>query len=169
MTSKPIRPTFQPAGVSLVQATKYTRSGVIALMLAHVAGLIDLVALPLWVGTLVQHYKLDFEHAGMTVTLFLLGVVAASLWFAPRFDHLPRRTCAIAGYALSAAGFVLVPAAPSWSSLLILHALAGLGTGRGLSMVHGAIGRSANPHQLFAYAGTALVYSLSCSTGRYRC
>jgi len=47
------------------------------LMVAHVAGLVDLVALPLWVSALVQHYGLDYAHAGLTVTLFLLGVVGA--------------------------------------------------------------------------------------------
>ena len=126
------------------------------LMLTHVAGMIDLVALPLWIGALVQHYGLDFERAGMTVTLFLAGVVAASLWFAPRFDRLPRRGCAIAGYAIGAAGFLLAPQTSTWPALLALHAAAGLGIGCGLSMAHGTMGRNLNPHRLFALSGTAL-------------
>jgi predicted MFS family arabinose efflux permease len=134
----------------------YPPHAVIVLALANVAGLIDLVALPLWIGTLVQHGGLDYEHAGITVTLFLLGVVAASLWCAPRFERLPRRACAIGGYALSAACFLLAPQVTGWSALLALHLLAGIGTGSGLSMAHGAMGRAVNPHRLFAYAGTAL-------------
>jgi hypothetical protein len=33
--------------------------GRIALGVAHCAGLIDLVALPLWIGALINHYHLD--------------------------------------------------------------------------------------------------------------
>ncbi|WP_075790941.1 MFS transporter [Massilia putida] len=134
------------------QATR----GTFALMLAHVAGLIDLVALPLWVGTLVQHYGLDFEHAGLTVTLFLLGAVGASVWSAPRFDRVPRRLCAAGGFAVSAAGLLMASRATAWPALVALHIVAGIGTGCGLSMAHGAMGRSGNPHRLFALAGTAL-------------
>jgi len=123
------------------------------LMLGHVAGMIDLVALPLWVGTLVQHVGLDFEHAGMTVTLFLLGVVIASLVC---FDRLPQRPLAVGGYLLSAAAFYAIAQSTDGPALLGLHALAGVGAGCGLSMVHGAMGRSANPHRMFALAGTAL-------------
>jgi predicted MFS family arabinose efflux permease len=132
------------------------------MLLAHVAGLIDLVALPLWVGTLVADYRLDFEHAGMTVTVFLLGVVCASLWFAPRFDRLSPRLCAIVGYAVSAVGLFLVALCESWPPLLMLHIVAGIGTGCGLSMAHGAMGRSANPHRLLALAGIVLgVFAVS--------
>ncbi|MES2264881.1 MAG: MFS transporter [Pseudomonadota bacterium] len=125
-------------------------------MVAHVAGMIDLVALPVWVGTLVQHYRYDFEQAGLTVTLFLLGVVAASLLLAPRFMRLPRRMIAIAGYGVSAAAFLLAAASGERGVMLALHALAGLGAGCGLSITHGTIGRSPNPHRLFAMAGAAL-------------
>lgn len=127
-----------------------------SLLLANVAGMIDLVALPLWLGILVQHYGLDFERAGLTVTLFLLGVVAASLWFAPRFDRLPPRLCAMLGFATSAAGLLLVPHVTSWPVLVALHIFAGIGTGCGLSVAHGAMGRSPNPHRLYALGGMAL-------------
>jgi len=130
--------------------------GKAVLMIAHVAGMIDLVALPVWVGTLVQHYHYDFKRAGMTVTCFLLGVVAASLLAGPRFHRLPRRWCAVAGYALSALGFLMAAATTDSAALLGLHVVAGAGTGLGLSMTHGAIGRSPNPHRLFAMAGAAL-------------
>lgn len=130
------------------------RNGV--LMLGHVAGMVDLVALPLWVGTLVQHHGMDFEHAGLTVTLFLLGAVCASAALAPRFDRLPHRVCAIAGYSLAAVCLHSVSRATAVPVLFALHAAAGVGTGTALSMVHGAMGRSVNPHRLFALAGTTL-------------
>lgn len=126
------------------------------LMLAHIAGMIDLIALPVWVGALVQHYGFDLEHAGMVVTAFLLGAVAASLFAAPRFNRLPRRWCAVGGYALAAGAFFAASGQASFGALLPLHALAGLAVGTGLSMTHGTIGRSANPHRLFAMVGMAL-------------
>lgn len=126
------------------------------LMLAHFAGMIDLVALPVWVGALAQHYGYDLEHAGMIVTAFLLGAVAASLYAAPRFNRLPQRLCAMGGYGGAALAFAAATRADTFAALLVLHALAGLSLGIGLSMVHGAIGRSPNPHRLFAMAGAAL-------------
>lgn len=126
------------------------------LMLAHFAGMIDLVALPVWVGALAQHYGYDLEHAGMIVTAFLLGAVAASLFAAPRFNRMPHRLCAMGGYGGAALAFACATQVDTFAALLCLHALAGVSLGFGLSMVHGAIGRSANPHRLFAMAGAAL-------------
>ena len=39
------------------------------LMVAHCAGMVDLVALPVWVGTLISAYKFDPQQAGGLVTL----------------------------------------------------------------------------------------------------
>ena len=47
--------------------------GHVALIVAHCAGMVDLVALPVWVGTLIQYYKLDPQQAGGLATLFLIG------------------------------------------------------------------------------------------------
>ena len=47
--------------------------GRIALMAGHCAGMIDLVALPVWVGALIAHYGFDPQQAGGLVTLFLAG------------------------------------------------------------------------------------------------
>ncbi|GAB3464855.1 MFS transporter [Massilia terrae] len=126
------------------------------LMLCHFVGMVDLVALPVWVGTLVQHYGFDLEYAGMIVTAFLLGAVAASLFAAPLYNRLPRRACAAGGYGVAALAFLAASQAHGLGALLALHLVAGLATGAGLSVVHGTIGRSANPHRLFALAGTAL-------------
>ena len=51
--------------------------GRLALMAAHCAGMVDLVALPLWVGILMSHYRFDPQQAGGVVTLFLVGAVVA--------------------------------------------------------------------------------------------
>jgi predicted MFS family arabinose efflux permease len=125
-------------------------------MLGHFAGMIDLVALPVWMGVLVQSYGWDLEHAGMAVSAFLVGAVAASLFAAPRFNRLPRRACAVGGYALAAAAFGAASQAASFTHLLPLHLLAGLAVGVGLSIAHGTIGRSSNPHRLFGIAGASL-------------
>jgi len=126
------------------------------LMLCHVAGMVDLVALPVWVGTLAQHYGFDLEHAGMIVTTFLLGAVGASLVAAPLYTRLPRAACASGGYAVAALAFLAASRVAGFGALAALHLVAGIATGTALSVAHGTIGRSANPHRLFAMAGTAL-------------
>jgi MFS family permease len=126
------------------------------LMLCHFAGMVDLVALPVWVGTLAQHYGFDLEHAGMIVTAFLLGAVGASLVAAPLYNRLPRAACAFGGYGVAALAFLAASRVSGFGVLAALHLVAGVATGTALSVAHGTIGRSANPHRLFALAGTAL-------------
>ena len=65
--------------------------GRVALMVAHCAGMVDLVALPVWVGTLMGHYRFDPQQAGGLATLFLAAAVLASVTLAPLFGRLPRR------------------------------------------------------------------------------
>lgn len=125
-------------------------------MLSHVAGMVDMVALPLWVGALVQHYKFDPQQAGGLVTLFLIAIVLASITLAPRFDRLPRRWMATVGYAITAIAFFAASKSVAFPVLALLHFVGGLGVGCGLSITHGVIGRSSNPHRLFAMAQFAL-------------
>ncbi len=130
--------------------------GRIALMVAHCAGMVDLVALPVWVGTLISSYKLDPQQAGGLVTLFLVGAVASSLFFAPRFTRIRGRTAASVGFGVAALAFFGVSQTTSYASMGALHALAGVAAGCGLTFTHGTIGRSVNPHRLFAIVGMAL-------------
>ena len=69
-------------------STTESRGGRAALMVAHCAGMVDLVALPVWVGTLMARYGFDPQQAGALATLFLAGAVTASLWVARRFHRL---------------------------------------------------------------------------------
>jgi hypothetical protein len=57
-------------------------------MVGHCAGMVDLVALPVWVGALIAQYHFDPQRAGGLVTLFLIGAVISSLVFAPRFNRV---------------------------------------------------------------------------------
>jgi predicted MFS family arabinose efflux permease len=130
--------------------------GRIALMVAHCAGMVDLVALPVWVGTLMAQYHFDPQQAGGLVTLFLLSAVLASSVMAPRFHRLQGRWVAVPGFALAALAFLAAARMTDFASLAGLHVLSGLGAGAALSVTHGTIGRSASPHRLFAIVGTAL-------------
>lgn len=127
-----------------------------ALVIAHCAGMIDLVALPVWVGALVARYGFEPQAAGGLATLFLLGAVAASAIFAPRYTRMNQKWVATLGFAVSAAAFYAASLQTGFGALAALHLLAGFATGSALSMVHGTIGHSANPHRLFAMAGIGL-------------
>ena len=59
-----------------MQASTESWRGRIALMVAHCAGMVDLVALPVWVGALIAQYGFSPQQAGGLATLFLLGAVA---------------------------------------------------------------------------------------------
>ena len=127
-----------------------------ALIVAHCAGMVDLVALPIWVGALVARYGFDPQQAGALATLFLVGVVVASVALAPWFNRLHGRRVATLGFAVSAAGCGLAATVNDFATLALLHALCGLVTGAALSFTHGTIARSSRPQRLFAFAGTGL-------------
>lgn len=133
-----------------------SRRGRFALMVAHCAGMVDLVALSVWVGALIAQYGLDPQRAGGLPTLFLVGAVLASLVLAPRIQRLRGRWLAGAGFAVSAIAFFMAAHTVAYAQLALLHLLAGVAAGAALSVTHGTIARSANPHRLFALAGLAL-------------
>jgi predicted MFS family arabinose efflux permease len=139
-------------------ATRLGALGTVALMIAHCAGMVDLVALPVWVGTLIGAYHLDPQQAGLLATLFLAGAVLSSLFFSPRLNRLPTRAMATIGFGVATLAFLCIVsvAIDHYSEMVVLHTIAGIAVGCGLSFTHGTIGRSRNPHRLFAIAGLAL-------------
>lgn len=135
---------------------KYGAGGTAALVAAHCAGMLDLIALPVWVGALVERFGFSPQQAGGIVTLFLLGAVAASVFVAPRLNRINQKLAASAGYGVATLAFFAASTQTGFVELAALHLVAGLSVGAALSMVHGAIGKSANPHRLFALAGIAI-------------
>ena len=83
-------------------------------------------------------------------------LVIASMVLAPRFDRLPGRTLATLGFGVATLAFGLLVRVSDYATMAALHALAGVAAGSALSMTHGTIARSANPHRLFAGVGMAL-------------
>ena len=130
--------------------------GRVALMVAHCAGMVDLVALPVWVGTLISRYGLDPQRTGLLATLFLVGAVLASVVLAPLFHRLRGRWVATLGFGLSGVGFWALSTTQDFATLAVLHGLCGMAAGAALSVTHGTIARSVNPHRLFAIVGIAL-------------
>lgn len=133
-----------------------SRRGRVALMVAHCAGMVDLVALSIWVGALIAHYGFDPQQAGGLPTLFLVGAVLASVTLAPWIQRLRGRWVAAIGFGVSALAFFLAARVTGYAELAALHALAGVAAGAALSVTHGTIAQSANPHRLFAVVGIAL-------------
>lgn len=135
-----------------------TRTALAALVICHCAGMLDMVALPVWVGALVERYHFTAQQAGGIVTLYLAGAFLASLVLAPRFNNLNQRLTATCGFAVSATAFFVASLQSDFPSLAALHLIGGLGIGAALSMAHGTMGRTANPHRMFAISFTALAF-----------
>ncbi|VVE38775.1 hypothetical protein PMO31116_04005 [Pandoraea morbifera] len=135
---------------------KLPRTQAAALIVAHVVGMIDLVALPLWIGALMNRYGWNPAQAGFQVTVYLACAVLASAWLAPRSPRIRGRRAASLSYLVAAAAFGGLAVAPSFALVAALHVLAGAGVGCGLSLAHGAIARTGNPHRLFACAHLGL-------------
>ncbi len=136
--------------------TTYSRRALLALMVAHCAGMLDLVALPVWIGTLVAHYHFNAQQAGLLASLFLGGAVLASVTLARRFDPARARRTVTLGFSLSALLFGLAALTPQFVLLAVLHAASGASTGMALSVTHGTLARGSHPHRGFALVGMAL-------------
>lgn len=130
--------------------------GRMALMAGHCAGMVDLVALPVWVGTLMSVYRFDPQQAGLLATLFLTGAVVSSLALAPFFQRLHGRWVAALGFGCAAVGFAAASTTANFGMLALLHTVSGIAAGAALSVTHGTIARSRNPHRLFAMVGISL-------------
>ena len=131
--------------------------GRISLVLCNCAGMIDIVALPVWVGiVLIGQYGLDPQRAGALATFFLGAVVASSLFFSPRIDRIRSTIAVPAGFGVAAAAFFALAATRDYGTMAALHIIGGLAVGCGMSFTHSVIGSSANPHRLMAIAFTAL-------------
>lgn len=135
---------------------KFGKGAVVALVIAHCAGMLDLIALPVWVGALVERFGFSPQQAGGLATLFLLGAVAASALAAHRFNRVNQRVVATGGFALAALSFFLASTQSGIVPLAVLHLTAGISVGAALSMVHGTMGHAENPHRLFATAGISI-------------
>ena len=132
--------------------------GRLVLSLNNVAGMMDLVILPLWVGGMIASFGYSPVLAGGIVTLYLIGVLLANLAVSRRFGDVSERFVAAAGFGLAALLFAAIAwksspgAVPAPALMAVLHLCAGFGAGAALAVVHGTIGRSANPHGAFAIA-----------------
>ncbi|WP_321949307.1 MFS transporter [Paraburkholderia sp. J10-1] len=135
---------------------RLSRSSIAALLVAHCAGMIDLVALPLWIGVLIAQYRFDPQQAGGVVTLFLAGVVVASAVTAPLFARAKVRLMVPAGFAAAGVLFGVCASVFVFPAIAGLHFLAGLCVGVSLSLTHGTMGRTGNPHRLFGSAMAAM-------------
>ncbi|MGO4852379.1 MFS transporter [Phaeovulum sp. W22_SRMD_FR3] len=129
-----------------------TRAARLALIIGHIAGMVDLSALPVWVDTLISGYGYRPLVAGALPSVFLLGAVAASVLIAQRFGGANGRRLAPLGYAVAAVSMLAVPVVELVQLRLALHLVAGICIGVSLSLVHGTMGKTANPHRTFAHA-----------------
>lgn len=155
--------TTAPPAVSTgrvgARADGFTGTHIGVLLLGHCAGMLDLVGLPVWVGAnLIGFYHFDAQKAGLLASTFLLCAVIASIVLAPRYGRISARMATVAGYTVASLVFVGMAtfAGNDYTTLLVLHAIGGLGAGSALTMVDGTLGRSDNPHRMFAYAGLAM-------------
>ena len=148
-----------PTGRAGARADGFSSSNIAALLLGHCAGMLDLVGLPVWVGAnLIGFYKFDPQKAGLLATVFLLCAVIASMVLAPRYGRMSAKAVTVVGYAVATLAFVGLAtfAGNDYPTMLWLHAIGGLGAGSALTKVDGTLGRSDNPHRMFAYAGVAV-------------
>lgn len=132
------------------------RGAGLALVAGHMAGMIDIASLPVWVGTLMSGYGFAPAQAGGLATLFLGGVLVSSVLLSPVFHRLPGRWIPPLGYLACALIFVAMTRLEGFGGFAVAHLLAGLCNGLALSFIHGTMARTGNPHRIFAFGNIGL-------------
>lgn len=128
-----------------------------SLVLCHCAGLIDLVAMPVWIGmVLIGMYGLTPQNAGALVSCFLGAAVLSSAIISPRVNRIQGAVAVPLGYGVAAFAFIAMSMTRDYTAMVALHLIGGFGVGVGLSMAHATMGSSKNPHRLMAIAFFAL-------------
>lgn len=120
------------------------------LLITFVAGMIDLVVLPLWITGLINSSGFSAQQAGATVSAYIFGVLVANFICGPIFMRLSGRFTVAAGFFVTSISFLSLCVVHGFVFYILAHLVGGLGAGAALSCVNGTIGHSKNPHRLFA-------------------
>lgn len=143
-----------------------SKKGIFALTVSHCAGMLDAIALPIWIGVLMTVYAFGPQQSGLLVTLFLLAVTISSVFFSTKFKKFKPKKFVFLGFMIASITFFTCTFTSSFEFLAILHIVGGLATGMSLSLAHGTMGRSNNPHRMFGIAGIAMgVFGLAFMVG----
>jgi Arabinose efflux permease len=133
-----------------------SRGARLALVAGHMAGMIDIAALPVWVGTLIGGFGFSPAMGGGLATIFLAGVVLSSVLLSPVFHRMPGRWMPTLGFTVAALAFLSLTRLEGFVPFAIAHAIAGFSVGLAISFVHGTMAHTTNPHRIFAMGSLAL-------------
>ena len=95
-------------------------------------------------------------QAGGLATLFLAGVVLSSVILSPFFHRMNGRWLAPLGFLTSACALYAMTRVDGFAAFAMLHLVAGFATGIAISFTHGTMGRTDNPHRVFAFGSFGL-------------
>lgn len=126
-----------------------TRTSVV-LVLATCAAFTSQMAVPLWVGAVIDSFGFTAETAGTIAAVEFTTVAIASYAVAIRIHAFSvRKLCAI-GFALLIVANAVSTQLDSASTLTAVRAVAGVGKGLVISAAFGLAGRSTSPARAFA-------------------
>ncbi|MCJ8161269.1 MFS transporter [Acinetobacter zhairhuonensis] len=133
-----------------------SKKSIFALTVSHCAGMLDAIALPIWISVLMTVYMFDSQQSGLLVTMFLIAVTISSVIFSAKFNLLRPHKWVYIGFFIAGLCFLGCTQTDTFGSLAILHFFGGFAVGMSLSLAHGTMGRSQNPHRIFGIAGIAI-------------
>lgn len=125
---------------------------------AYGIGWLSLLGLPFLIGSAMTTLKLNEAQAGTLVTVEFVGIMFASLASAPFMGRADRRNLTWIGAALALAANVLSIFVDSYTSLLIIRPIAGLGAGIAIACGNAAVSNSRNPER---FAGHLSILSVA--------
>jgi predicted MFS family arabinose efflux permease len=148
--------TVQPARPDLTKAG-YLKMLLAAFSAANGVGLLSLIALPFAVGANMETLGINESQAGLLGTLEFVGVVATSMFLAPRVGRIDRRRVALGASVFVIVMNVLCALYGTYSHLLLLRPLAGLGAGLALATGNATIAMASKPEKFASHMSLLFV------------
>ena len=115
---------------------------------AYGVGFLPLLVQPFLIGASIVSLGLSGAEAGLLGTAEFAGIMIGSLAVAPMIGKLPRRTLAITGTAVAIACNLVSIASDTYTLLVVMRIIAGLGCGAALASGNATIANSTNPERV---------------------
>jgi len=126
-----------------------TRTSIVIVLVA-VTAFTSQMAVPLWVGAVIDSFGFSAEKAGTIAAIEFTTVALTSFAVAVRIQRFSVRNLCAVGFALLIAANALSTTVESAGALTVWRAIAGVGKGLVISATFGLAGRSMAPARAFA-------------------
>jgi predicted MFS family arabinose efflux permease len=132
------------------EGTSSARCSSVPVLLLGLTVLTTNILVPTLVGTYVDSFGLSLQQAGYTAAIYMLGGGIGGVLVSQVLGIAPTRTVLAVGLGALAIGNFISIYVSSFSLILAIRLIAGVGEGIGFGLMGAYVSRLANPNRIYA-------------------